>query len=192
MSSPSDHRRIDIQAFCATQGQLHQQDAMQKYERLLAQFAPEAGSVPLGVVDWQAQGQLRVSASHTGVPWLHLQATAMVPLTCQRCLTPVQVPLEVDRWFRFVADEATAEREDEDAKEDLLAISHEFDLHGLVEDELLMELPAVPRHDDCPVVVQLSAGDDEFEAAFEEKTNPFAALTSLKGLATDNKDTKPG
>ncbi len=187
MSSPSDHRHIDIQAFCATHGRLHQQDAMQKYERLVAQFTSEAAAAPLGVVDWRAEGQLRASVGHVGVPWLHLEATATVPLICQRCLTPVQVPLVVDRWFRFVADEATAEQEDEDSEEDLLAISREFDLHGLVEDELLMELPAVPRHEDCPVPVQLSAGDDEFEAAFEEKANPFAALALLKGLGADKK-----
>ena len=30
-------------------------------------------------------------------------------MTCQRCLTTVELPLQVDRWFRFVADEATAE-----------------------------------------------------------------------------------
>ena len=55
--------------------------------------------------------------------WLHLQADAMLPLICQRCLEPVDVPLAVDRSFRFVADETTAAAEDDEAEEDVLAMS---------------------------------------------------------------------
>ena len=36
------------------------------------------------------------------------------------------------------------------SEEDLLALSREFDLHELIEDELLMALPVVPKHDECP------------------------------------------
>ena len=42
-----------------------------------------------------------------------LAVRATFPMTCQRCLAPVDVPLEVDREFRFVADEATAEALDD-------------------------------------------------------------------------------
>ena len=60
---------------------------------------------------------------------------------------PVDVPLDVERSFRFVADEATAEALDEECDEDLLALGREFDLRELIEDELLMALPVVPRHE---------------------------------------------
>ena len=86
---------------------------------------------------------------------LHLDAEATVPLVCQRCLSPVETPLTVDRWFRFVADEATAEAEDEDSEEDLLVVSRDFDLHALIEDELLMDIPVTPVHDVCPTPVAL-------------------------------------
>ncbi|HQS64567.1 MAG TPA: YceD family protein, partial [Acidovorax defluvii] len=99
---------------------------------------------------------------------------------CQRCLTPVDVPLAVERSFRFVADEATAEALDDESEEDLLALSREFDLRELIEDELLMALPVVPRHDECPSAVPLASSDDDFEAASAEKPNPFAALASLR------------
>ncbi len=187
MKAQPAHRRVDMASFCAAQGHLQQAEALAHYARLTTHLSDEASPADPRTVDWQAQGQLRTSVGQADVPWLHLQAETTVPLTCQRCLTPVQVLLQVDRWFRFVADEATAEREDEESEEDLLAISREFDLQALVEDELLMELPAVPRHDECPVPVQLSAGDAEFEAAFEEKTNPFAALALLKGLGNGQK-----
>ena len=81
---------------------------------------------------------------------MHLQVQATFPMQCQRCMGPVDVPLQVDQWFRFVADEATAEALDDEVEEDLLAISREFDLHELIEDELLMALPVVPRHEGVP------------------------------------------
>lgn len=59
--------------------------------------------------------------------------------------------LYVDRSFRFVPDEETAELEDDDSDEDVLALSSEFNLLELIEDELLMEVPVVPRHEVCPV-----------------------------------------
>jgi uncharacterized protein len=109
---------------------------------------------------------------------VHLKADAVLPMTCQRCLEPVDIPLAVDRSFRFVADEETAAAQDDEAEEDLLAISRAFDLPGLVEDELLMEVPVVPRHDVCPTAVKLSVEDPDFEQPRPE--NPFARLRVLK------------
>ena len=39
---------------------------------------------------------------------LFLHADTVLPMTCQRCLRPVDQAVRVDRSFRFVADEATA------------------------------------------------------------------------------------
>ena len=93
----------------------------------------------------------------------------------------MDVPLQVDRWFRFVADEATALAQDDESEEDLLVISRSFDLHELIEDELLMELPMVPLHEHCPQPVLLQSGNDDFEQAQADKPNPFAALAQLQG-----------
>ena len=101
-------------------------------------------------------------------------------MVCQRCLLPVDVPLLVERSFRFVADEATAEALDDEVEEDLLALSRDFDLHALIEDELLMALPVVPRHEECPTPVTLASSDEDFAQASAEKPNPFAALASLR------------
>ena len=78
--------------------------------------------------------------------------------------------------------EATAEAEDDECEEDLLAISREFNLLELIEDELLMAMPPVPMHDICPVQPKMTAVDADFEALGQEgKPNPFAALAALKG-----------
>jgi uncharacterized protein len=129
-------------------------------------------------VQWSAQGDLRNPQHVNPEIWLHLQASTALPMTCQRCLEPVDVPLSVDRPFRFVADEETAAAQDDASEEDLLALSRAFDLLGLVEDELLMEVPVVPRHDTCPAAVRLSAVDPDFEEQSPE--HPFARLRSLR------------
>ncbi len=118
----------------------------------------------------------------TGVEhlWLHLALDLSMPLTCQRCLGPVDIALAVKQSFRFVASEEAAEAEDEEAEEDVLVLSQDFNLRELIEDELLMALPLVPRHETCPVEIKLEAADPGFESALAEKRNPFAVLANLQ------------
>ena len=170
--------RLDVKAFVQAGARLSGHDSLLKYERL----AQEAkGLHPDLRVDWEAVGELRPElGTESGQMWMHLQVQATFPMVCQRCLGPVDVPLQVDRSFRFVADEATAEALDDEVEEDLLALSREFDLHELIEDELLMTLPVVPRHDECPTQVPMASSDEDFEAAEAERPNPFAALASLR------------
>lgn len=169
--------RLDVKAFAQAGGHLAGHETLLKYERL----AEEAqGLHPDLRVDWYADAELRTDAGEGVQHWLHLRAEATFPMVCQRCLLPVDVPLLVERSFRFVADEATAEALDDETEEDLLAISREFDLHALIEDELLMELPVVARHDECPVPVTMESSSEDFDAAEEKKPNPFAALSAFK------------
>ncbi len=177
MTKEFSPQHLDVKAFAQVGGHLAGHDSLLKYERL----AQEAkGLHPELYVDWEAEGELRAEPDGSSQVWLHLRVHATFPMTCQRCLAPVDVPLDVERSFRFVADEATAEALDEECEEDLLALSREFHLHALIEDELLMALPVVPRHDICPEPVQLESSDEDFEAANEQKINPFAALASLR------------
>jgi uncharacterized protein len=115
--------------------------------------------------------------------WLHLRADARVPLTCQRCLGPVQTPIEVDRWFRFVADEATAEAQDDDSEEDLLALEPRPSLIEIIEDELIMSLPLVPVHERCPQPLPDGGGSqaEGDQGGGSERPHPFAGLAKLKG-----------
>jgi len=102
-----------------------------------------------------------------------------VPLTCQRCLKTVGQELEVDRSFRFVKDEATAEAQDDESEEDLLVFSKDFDLLALVEDELLMVLPLVPMHTSCQSEHAPTSKDDS-DANTDAKPNPFAVLATMR------------
>ncbi|MBA2964177.1 MULTISPECIES: YceD family protein [Ramlibacter] len=167
--------RLDVRAFAEDGAALSGHGRVGDFTRLAGEAAGRGNERPLA---WSAEGELRNPHHVHPEVWLHLKADTVLPMTCQRCLEPVDVPLAVDRSFRFVADEETAAAEDDEAEEDLLAISRTFDLPGLVEDELLMEVPVVPRHDVCPTSVRLSAEDPDFEAARPE--NPFARLKVLK------------
>jgi len=52
-------------------------------------------------------------------------------------------------------------------------------LGELVEDELILEVPYVPRHVQCPETADLDAQADEV-ANREERPSPFAVLGQLK------------
>ena len=170
--------RLDVKAFAQAAGQLSGRETLLRYKRL-AQVAHKLH--PDLRVDWTARGELRERADLAPGVWLQLQAAAELPLVCQRCLGSVDVPLQVQRWFRFVADEASAQAQDNDSEEDLLVLSREFNLHELIEDELLLDLPLVPRHEECPVEIKMSVGEDELqESASPPAVNPFAALANFK------------
>ena len=150
-----------------------------------------ADASPALAVRWQARGQIRAAPGEVREVWLHVDASASVPQTCQRCLQPVAMELAFERAYRFVPTEADAERDDAEAEEDLLVISRQFNLLELVEDELLMELPLVARHDECPVDLPMMAKTADFvdetveqgdgaEPIKPAKPNPFAVLASLK------------
>lgn len=177
MAKDHDPQRLDVRRFAEEGAELEASDDLARYQRLKAETQP--GEDPRAV-HWHVRGEMLNPHHHQPQVWLHLEADATLPLVCQRCLRPVDVPLEVVRSFRFVADEATAAAEDDEAEEDLLALSRSFDLLELVEDELLMELPVAPRHDVCPEAVKMSVADPDFETATSEREHPFAILGKLK------------
>ncbi len=178
MSSEFHASRLDVKAFAQAGTVLSGRDLLSKYARLHAETGGQGGD---RFVQWEARGEMRTDAGGFAQIWLHLKAAVNLPLTCQRCLGSADIEVAADRAFRFVATEAQAESEDEEAEEDVLVLSRDFDLYALVEDELLMALPLVPRHEVCPTAVKLAAQDADFEAASAAKPNPFAALAGLKG-----------
>jgi uncharacterized protein len=146
-----------------------------QFDRLTEDCAGELTSN----VMWAAQGATEPKAGGKDEVWLHLEAHAHVPLTCQRCMKPVSVALEIAQDFRFVADEETAMAEDDDSDEDLLVLSDALDLMALIEDELLMALPLVPMHQAC-LSEQVPLSQEEEAILSQEKPNPFAVLAALK------------
>lgn len=181
--------RLDVAGLALVNGRLQGSDLLQKYKRLMQETSGDRADLGSKIkVEWQAQGDQGGQVEGSGAApqvWLHLQAKTHLPQVCQRCLADVDLALEVDRSYRFVVDEATAEAQDDESEEDVLALSREFNLMELIEDELLMALPLVPRHEMCPVQPKMTVSDDDFESTSGDKPNPFAVLGSLKVKKSD-------
>lgn len=131
------------------------------------------------IVDWSVRAESLTDQSGQPQAWLHLEVELDLPLICQRCLGTVNEHGRIQRSYRFVDTEAQAEQQDDESEEDLLVISRDFDLVALIEDEVLMDMPVVPRHELCPVAIQLTTADSGFEAT-SVKPNPFSALAAFK------------
>jgi uncharacterized protein len=174
-SKASDPLRLDVAAAAADSAVLDGRWPMESLPRLAVDAV--VGS-DLDAT-YRARFEERRPPGGAPQPWLHLTAQAQVTRQCQRCLEPVLLSLSVDRWFAFAASEEDAAAQDADSDDDVLAVSARFDLRALVEDELLLALPLVPRHEVCPqpLTAPGAAADDRTSAP---AAHPFAALAALK------------
>lgn len=170
--------KLDLAAFAKDSAHLEGEWPAASLERLAESAAPEAPAAGWPAVRWQLEGEVRQPRGALAQTWLRLQAKAQVALTCQRCLQPVTELIELDRWLRFVEDETQAAELDVDSNDDVLALPRHLDAQALIEDELLLALPLVPRHERCPQPLA-PAAEPEAEVE-EERPNPFAALAALK------------
>ncbi len=186
-------RQLDMGAFIESGEPLSGQLAVPDLPRLAAGLSKDIDAAALPHITWSAQG--RQIPQRVGAPelWLDLTAEAELAWECQRCLHPVTETVSLDTSIRFVKDEAAAAALDADLDEDVLALSRQFDLMALIEDELIMAQPIVPRHGQCPTdVAALMSAPAEVPAAKGEasaegapltasgRPNPFAALAALK------------
>jgi len=176
-SRPVDPRHLDVESFAKEGAALDGAWPLPALERLADAAHPEARPSEADTASWHAEGERRSVRGAEPQSWLHLRANARLALVCQRCLGPVEATIESQRSFLFVAGEDAAAQLDADTEDDVLALTRSLDLRELVEDELLLALPLVPRHELCPE--PLPVPDDAPEAA-DERPNPFAALAALK------------
>lgn len=167
-----DPRALDVRGLAADGGPLLGRWPLQSMSRLVQGLAEGASDA---AVDWSTEAESRPVTGGEPELWLRLQAQAGVTLQCQRCLGPMAQRLEVDRRFRFVRSEDEAERLDDESEEDVLALPPRLDLVELLEDELILALPLVPRHEgECPVPLVLAAPPEDVAE------HPFAALAALR------------
>lgn len=190
-----DPLRLDVAAFAAAGAELGGSWPAAELPRWSATLTPPQ-DLALDPVAWHLRGERAPVRAGDPEIWLHLQAQGRAWLTCQRCLQPLDEAVAIDRRIRFVRDEATAEALDAESEDDVLAISRSLDARGLVEDELLLALPLVPRHARCPEPLapdntaagplapdaQASAADglSDADTPPDGRPNPFAVLAKLR------------
>ena len=185
MDKKIDLNRLNVKAFAREGLGLHGQMSLAQFGRLAElALSPVESSLqdlePPTEVSWDIQAELVPISGADSQIWMYLKAEVDLPVQCQRCMGPVQLLVKADATFRFVTDEATAEAEDDESEEDLLVLTPELNVFELIEDELIMSAPIVPKHEKCPVLVPMSAVDEAFEEALDARPNPFAKLAQLK------------
>jgi len=99
---------------------------------------------------------LRFGFAADGRATIELAFAATLPLTCQRCLEPVEQAVDEKVAWVVVGSEAEASRVADDM-EPLVLADDRLQLATLVEDELIVSLPMAPRHesiDECGALAQ--------------------------------------
>jgi uncharacterized protein len=169
-----DPRRLDVAAFARAGATLAGETSIGQLPRLRDSASDPAAAAP---VTWRAEGRWDRAPGGEGEPVMRLMGQATVPLTCQRCLQPLVQDVSIDRAYRFVATEAQAEALDLGSDDEVLSLGGTLDVLALVEDELILALPLVPRHAACP---QPLASPDAAERAGNGGAHPFAVLAGLR------------
>lgn len=213
-AAPADPRRLDIERWCSAQGQLAGQLTWPELPRLAAAQSvltemgadgsadvADAAGERCGVFSWSATGQVQRPVGRKPRVQASLTVCGHLQMTCQRCLQRMTVSMSLERRFRFVESEDEAGRLDEGSDdEDVLVAARAFNLVELVEDELILALPLIPRHDTCPQELGPWLSTSEASAApadasspgvqvapeasepASSRAKPFAALAALTAL----------
>jgi len=101
---------------------------------------------------------------------------AEVQIQCQRCLEAMPLHIAEDFRLACVRNMDEAKQLPKDLEPWVVGIGEE-DLHAILEEELLLTLPSVPKHKEfCLDRDGLQFGD----VVEEEKLNPFSVLQKLK------------
>ena len=134
---------------------------------------------PDGSLLYRVEGML----DGQGRPGLRVEVTGRVKLQCQRCLGDLDQALSIDTVLRLApAEEVAAQASGKDEEvlsdpdePDCIAANAESDLAALVEEEVLLALPAYPRHEAACGAAGLAT-----MAATDSTYSAFSALAALK------------
>ncbi len=125
-----------------------------------------------GEIAWAVDG----TTSKQGYPQLTLSVSGTVQLMCQRCLTPYAFEMDAGTVLMLGKDDEQADEIEEllsDESIDVIVGSRTCDVRDLIEDEALLALPQVPKHEVCPDTKLI-------DVLKSVKPSPFAGLKDLK------------
>ena len=148
----------------------------------LVQFArlieglPDQGEAQ---AEWAVTGEKNAH----GQNFLLISVRACPVLECQRCMQPFSFSLETETRVQLVRSEADLEADDGQELEaddiiERIVGSTRLNVLELIEDEVILGLPYVPKHDVCPSLPKPLAQNEELADA--GRPSPFAALSQLK------------
>lgn len=163
MHRPDQHQaNIDGFRFAKAEGSISGTVSVSKLPRL-AEMLRE----PVAEVAYSLTG----TRDSLGRLALRLTAQCSLPLTCQRCLDAMELPLSVDSILVLARGEREIQaRQDDPDGPDWVVGGEAMPVLEMVEEELLLSLPYIPRHEKC-----VGGGKPR-------ETDVSPAFTSLRGL----------
>lgn len=129
--------------------------------------------------DGEVQISLSFSRDEQNLPVVEMSVSTQVSMTCQRCLEQALLPIAGD--YRYVVIRPGSDDSLLPQEYDIIELDDEpLDVRALVEEELLLCLPIVPKHPDGEC--GHPDGYVEAELSGEEiaKSNPFSVLAQLR------------
>lgn len=164
--------RIEPKKLAAARARLVGDLSLAPMERLGQYLSSREGRVSIGFdFGYEADGTLFIKG--------HFRTE--VVLECQRCMEAYRQPLEGTVRLGVVAHESLVERLPDDY-DPLVMDDEPVSLSDLVEDELILTLPTVPKHPEGECregTGEETAGEDAGESD-GKRENPFAVLSVLK------------
>ncbi|MBL1432644.1 MAG: DUF177 domain-containing protein [Gammaproteobacteria bacterium] len=165
---------IDVDPYLQARRARHIQGsiAVAKFERLVDALQRDEGDVEVDI---------DFSSGARGRPQFQLAVKATLSAECQRCLSDFNFIVSSVKTMLVVKDAAAIENVPAECEPVLVLEDELLSLMAVIEDELLLSLPAMPKHDDCQMAVDSNSYDDgDEEEELEERVNPFAVLSQLK------------
>lgn len=121
-----------------------------------------------GVLSWSLEG----IHGEDGRPYLRLSLRGTSELSCQRCLSALSWQLDHVSLLQLQRPGSAISDEELEIEEyDAIEAVADFDVLALIEDELLLAVPLVPKHDQC---------EPPASAGASEKKSPFDVLAKLR------------
>ncbi|HKJ77555.1 MAG TPA: YceD family protein [Gammaproteobacteria bacterium] len=173
--------RVDPLRFAETGRVLNGRYRLAEFTRLADYLVADEGEVEV---------EFRFGIDEAGVRTVDLWFRAEVRMQCQRCLEAMARTLEGRNRLGMVESSGEAERLPQEYDPLLIDGTEPLFLRDVVEDELLLSLPVVARHERgaCPAAHLVEPEPEQERGAQEdepeERENPFAVLADLK---TDSK-----
>lgn len=150
------------------------QTEVARFVRLISDLPPQ----PDSVISWSIKGSTDIHRQR----FLDLHVQGNVTLECQRCMDTMVWPIDSHSQVQVVQTQealdviSEQEPDDLDDKPDCIMGSPRLDVLELVEDELILSLPYVSKHDVCP---SLEQQPEETDIDLDQPS-PFAVLSQLK------------
>ena len=140
---------------------------LERFERLAPQLTSREGTVTGSVALSREEGRIVA----------RVELAAQLVMRCQRCLEPMLLPVESQSRVALLESETQAEAVPPEL-ETALAPEGRLRLADLLEEELLLAVPAAPRHapGQCPVAGSRKTRE---QGSAEPTQRPFAGLGAL-------------